>query len=248
MTASSEQFYDEFRDRRMLGYYAFGNRRLRRANSFVMSRIRSESRVLEIGCGIGITTARIARKARHGYIWSCDLSSRNIRFARATVGRSNVSFMALDALAEPDKLRAWIDQPVETIVLIDVIEHIPIDRHAELLDTLLHMAADDVEILMTFPTPQYQTYLREHEADELQPVDEDVTAGHLEALATANSLTLDYWRRCDVWLTGQYVHAMLRRRPQLVHAGPFRSKGLRAARRMLGRVVRPLLVRRYRKL
>ena len=241
-------FYDEFRDQRMVGYRLFGNKRLRLANRFVLRHVRRDSAILEVGCGIGVTTGRLARRARAGHVWAFDLSPRNIDFARATVKHANVSLEVLDVLTEPERLRSWVSRPVDVVVFVDVLEHIPVDRHRELFQTLLTVGASTMKILMTFPTPEYQAYLREYDVDELQPVDEDITASHLEQTGGSLGFLLAEWRRLDVWRTSQYVHAVLSRGPSMSPHGAFSGQTWGSVKRVLSRVARPLLRRRFRNL
>lgn len=239
-------FYDGFLDRRMVGYRLRGNRRLQLANRFVRTHIRRDSNVLDVGCGIGITAEAVARRARRGRLWAFDLSARNVDYARRTVRAPNIEWMVLDVLQSPERLADWVSSPVNAIVVIDVLEHIALPDHSRFMESLLAVAADDVVILLTFPSATYQQHLRAHNPEELQPVDEDITAAHLERLGHAHELHLVSWNSVDVWLTDQYVHAVLRRRPGLVPTR--RTVGARAIHvidAIRRRVLLPLRRRRY---
>lgn len=239
-------FYDDFLDRRMVGYRLRGNRRLQLANRFVRAHIRRDSNVLDVGCGIGITAEAVARKARRGRLWAFDLSARNVDYARRTVRAPNIEWRVLDVLQSPERLVDWVSSPVNVIVVIDVLEHIALPDQPRFMESLLSVAADDVVILLTFPSASYQQHLRAHDPGELQPVDEDITAAHLERLGHAHGLHLVSWNSHDVWLTDQYVHAVLRRRPVLV---PTRrtlgSQAVHLVDAILRRVLGPLRRRRY---
>ena len=240
------EFYDDFLDRRMVGYRLYGNKRLDLANRFVRAHIARESRVLDVGCGIGLTTEAAAKKARKGRVWAFDLGSRNVEYARSTVRAENIEWTTLDVLRSPERLAEFVSEPVDVIFLVDVLEHIPKSRQPALLDALLAVAArDDVTMLFTFPSQAYQQYLRTSNPEELQPVDEDITATHLDRLAQSKGLVLTYWRSVDVWMTDQYVHACLRTARTPARVSDDATVMRRWAAKIPRRVVRLVRQRRY---
>src|SRR5437773_924217 len=95
---SVRAFYDEFADSRMLQYLSEENPRIEKAIARILPYVGMNSIVLEIGCGIGLVTERIAAKATKGSIWACDISERNISYARQRVRLPNVQFRRYDAL------------------------------------------------------------------------------------------------------------------------------------------------------
>ena len=212
-------FYDAFRDTRMQRYRRFGNARLRAANRFVIRGLRRTDRVLEVGCGIGMTTGSLAKRVRRGHVYALDISPRNVELASQLVRRDNVTWRVVDVLADPGSLAKWVAEPVDRIVLVDVYEHIPTLQREALMAALVTVMDDTAEVRLTFPTVEYQEHLRVHDPEELQPVDEDVTAGDLEQLGAKFGFRLTFWSRRDVWLTEQYVHATLRRGTVLTPRG-----------------------------
>jgi trans-aconitate 2-methyltransferase len=211
MDESVADFYDEFRDRRMLSYRLGLNRRLRLANRFVTAQIDRSSSVLEVGCGIGLTTKKLARRAREGQVWAVDLSRRNIELARRLARRGNISWAVADILDDSYSIDDWVRSPVDRIILVDVLEHIPRSSRSKLFAELASVSRDDARIILTFPSVAYQRHLRATNPSELQPVDEEVFASDLEHQGSEYGFSLTYWNVKDAWLTGQYVHAVLER-------------------------------------
>lgn len=227
-------FYDDFLDRRMVNYRLHGNPRLDEATEFLIPHLRPDSRVLEVGCGIGIVTEALARRARRGHVWATDLSAKNIAYAERTVRPRNISWSTIDLLADPHALRAWVPDPVNVVVMVDVFEHIPKGCRRQLMESINLVAASDFSLLLTFPSAEYQGHLYRELPEELQPVDETVSATDLESLGVDFDLRLVYWQTKDVWLTDQYVHAVLQRKSPLEPVGtPVRRLPRRIVRRLL---------------
>ncbi|MEL6767327.1 MAG: methyltransferase [Pseudomonadota bacterium] len=159
--------------------------------------------VLEIGCGIGLTTRALARQA--GFLVATDISARNVAIAQRLAGGPNVELLRHDIVegsAEALQARA----PFDRIVLLDVIEHIPSAHAPTVLARLKALLAPDGRLVLTFPTPEYLGLMRRTGREKLQIVDEDV---HIAELAAQAGLALREFRRLDMWWTNQYGHAVL---------------------------------------
>ncbi len=204
----SREFYDAFLQSRMLGYRVGGNPRLRKAADRVLDYVQTESHVLEIGCGIGIVTERVARRAAQGRVLACDLSEQNIWYAQQTVTQSNVEFFVCDVLTEFATIRSRIVKPVDVVVLVDVIEHLPASSHQELFRKIHSVVAPTGVVVLTYPSPFYQRFLRDNRPTELQPIDEVIQPASLVANAEAANFFLRHYSLEDVWLTHQYVHCV----------------------------------------
>ncbi len=223
--AGARQFYDEFLQTRMVKYRLDDNPRLLRAMEFAEAAVAPDSHVLDIGCGIGIVTERLARKAARGSVLGCDLGAKNVWYASRTVRLPNVRFVELDAIADWEKLRALVARPVDVVTLIDVIEHLPKESWPLVFQRIAAVSGEDARVLLTFPSPVYQRYLADHDPGELQPVDESVELEEIERVAGAAGWSVSAWRYVDVWMTNQYVHCELRKRipcqPIAPRAPPF---------------------------
>ncbi|MEO7685212.1 MAG: class I SAM-dependent methyltransferase [Gemmatimonadaceae bacterium] len=202
-------FYDGFSDRRMAQYEEQPNLRIERALARILPLVGSETRVLEIGCGIGLITERIAAKAAAGFVWGCDISGRSIARAEERVTAPNVAFRVCDVVREFDELRSWIDGRLTLVVMADVLEHLPQSSHATLFRNLREMLDDEASIALTFPSPNYQQFLREKNPEELQIIDEVIELKHVLDVASATGFGVKHYSEEDVWLTNQYVHCVL---------------------------------------
>lgn len=207
-SSAVREFYDEFRDSHMVRYRAKRNRRLVRATERVIEYLRPESRVLEIGCGVGVVTEEIASRVPHGRVWACDISPRNVEFARETVRSSNVDFFVADVVHEFGLIEQRVSAAVDVVAMIDVIEHLPLATHAELLSRLRGLMGADAVLILTYPSPEYQRYLREFEPEHLQIIDEIVELPELLGAAREAGLSLRFYSLQDVWRRNQYVHCV----------------------------------------
>ena len=207
--ADVRAFYDEFFESRMVQYRLFGNLRIERAARRIEPYVRDGHRVLDVGCGIGIVTERIAARAHAGRVWGIDLSSRNVWYAAHTVRKSNVSFFTADILSDADHIRERTGGAFDVITMVDVIEHIPTAERPGLFTRLAGLSAPNAMLVLTYPSPQYQRWLHEHRPQELQIIDNVVELPALLAESGAAGYAIRHYSLEDVWMRNQYVHCVL---------------------------------------
>lgn len=204
-----KSFYDDFLESRMLWYRVSGNPRIELATERALDFVHSGSHVLDVGCGIGITTEQVAEQTDEGHVWAFDISERNIWYARETVDQSNVTFFTANVLEDREKIRKHLTEAVDVIILVDVIEHIPQKHHGELFEFFHSTMSDQSFVVLTYPSPQYQRYLKEHEPEELQIIDQVIELEELLEAARAAGLSLRHYSLETVWKRNQYVHCVL---------------------------------------
>jgi cyclopropane fatty-acyl-phospholipid synthase-like methyltransferase len=156
-------FYDEFFD-----HLLHDRLRLNPRHSVVAgllrAHVREGSTLLDLGCGIGITSELAARRARK--VVGVDLSPTLIEYARATV--KGVEFHTGD-IASID-----LGERFDTIALFDVYEHLPAGRRAELWRAIDRQLANPGLVLMTVPHPAATEQTMAVQTEDLQIVDEVV--------------------------------------------------------------------------
>lgn len=197
-----KDFYDEFSNKVLLEDFRRFNLRQRAVRRLCGEYVPAGARVLEIGCGVGINVKHLQKRASR--VVGVDLSERNIEIARAYAGSPATEFRALDILDRGEELVSL--GPFDAVVLPDVIEHIPKNRYPALFATIERVLTGPGLVLLTYPSPEYQRYLREHEPRTLQIVDEVV---NLEEIVSSTSLSLVLFKYVHVWRRNQYVHAVL---------------------------------------
>ena len=192
-------------------------------------------RVLEIGCGIGATTWRMARAWPGAEVIGVDLSPTSIEVATTCFRRANLSYRA-GRLGD-----CGLDGAFDLILMMDVYEHIAPPERPALHALLRQLLSAESRLLLMVPTPAHQDYLRACLPQGLQPVDEDVTPADIVRLADAVDARLLCYREVGVWRYGDYFHAALGRTKPLPNVmlrqpRPTAAESVKgAAKRVLGR-------------
>lgn len=208
-------YYNDFLQKRMLAYRLYGNDRIDLAARFFLENIAEDSTIVDIGCGIGIATEIMAKKASRGRVIGLDISDRNIWYATKTVSIPNTTFHCIDIIKNASRIREISGSPVDIFTLCDVMEHIPDTDRTTLLQSLAEIGSPNVKILVTIPSEFYQGWLSIDNREELQIVDNTITAQMLDGEARAAGFVLTYFRLVDVWHKVQYAHCTLQRAESL---------------------------------
>lgn len=213
MTESSEvrEFYDKFSGRVLIRDFNYVNLRHEAVKSLFREFIPSGSSILEIGCGAGIITKYLGRIASR--VMAIDISPKNVELAREFATAPNVSFDVVDVIEKGEELGKH--GPFDVIVAADVIEHIPKTEYGGVFSTLEGLLNKTGRLILTFPSPEIQEYMKDHQPDDVQVIDESI---ELTDLLGVTSLKPLYFRYCDIFGTNDYVHAVLAKdRPCKVH-------------------------------
>jgi ubiquinone/menaquinone biosynthesis C-methylase UbiE len=203
-----KSFYDDFLESKMW-YRVSGNPRIELATERALDFVCFDSYVLDVGCGIGITAEQVAEQVDEGHVWAFDISERNIWYARETVNQSNATFFTANVLEDREKIRKHLAKAVDVITLVDVIEHIPQKHHGELFEFFRSIMSDQSFVVLTYPSPQFQRYLKEHEPEDLQIIDQVIELEELLEAARGAEFSLRHYSLETVWKRNQYIHCVL---------------------------------------
>jgi trans-aconitate 2-methyltransferase len=136
--------------------------------------LKRDSKILEIGCGIGTLTGLLLKYVKKGKVVAADISPESVTIAKERLsGMPNISFLVTDMTD------FHYPEDFDFIVLPDVLEHIPVRRHMSLFHTLASHMHDSSVILIHIPHPQALDYIRENSPDKLQIIDQSVSADTL---------------------------------------------------------------------
>lgn len=131
--------------------------------------LNSNSNVLEVGCGIGTVSSLIINTASNGKFLGCDISQNSIKLANELYASNNVKFIV------DDMSNFKSDIKFDFVVFPDVLEHIPVDQHANLFENVSKVCSDNAIILINIPEPNFLNYTRENSPELLQIIDQSLS-------------------------------------------------------------------------
>lgn len=158
--------------------------------------LKEDSKVLEIGCGIGTQTELLAEYLNEkGSILSNDLSEKSIELAKKRLrSYDNVSFLSGDIVKQN------IEGKFDIILLPDVLEHIPIVDHNLLFKKIRHLIKPEGFILIHIPNPNYLQWCHENTPEMLQIIDQPIHTSILVENIYPNDLYIDYLETYSIWI------------------------------------------------
>lgn len=238
-------YYDQFLRDQMLSYRVNGNLRIEKAIEFFTAHISKDDVIVDVGCGIGIATEAVARKAKAGSVLGLDLSEQNIWYANQTISLPNLSFHCLDIVNDADAVISLLPAKPSVIIMCDVLEHIPQDAVADMFRLYARLGAPNVKVLLTFPSAHHLDLLRKESPDKLQIIDNSVTAEILTRAASSAMLSVSYFRVMDISRHGDYIHSMLERTETLQERSrELVDRKLNLPSRLHRKFIRPIVRRR----
>ncbi|HVI46910.1 MAG TPA: class I SAM-dependent methyltransferase [Chitinophaga sp.] len=201
-----EKYYDEHITGKLTGFID-GNPRNDAAWDTLISHLSSPPQtILEIGCGIGDMSFKMHQHFPEAKITGLDISPKSIEIANRLFSSGQVDFVA--GILDDE---VFAGKKFDLIVLFDVYEHIPNEIRASFDRTLNNILSDTGIIFLAFPTPQFQTFLKQHSPELIQPVDEDIDVHTIASLAAATNTNVIIYKEVKVWRQGDYAHAFLRK-------------------------------------
>lgn len=128
------------------------------------------SKVLEIGCGIGTVSHLILGHITQGSFTGVDISPESIEHAKKFNGQhKNANFMVSNM--GDFKVATKFD----FVVLPDVLEHIPVQDHNALFKTLAAHSHENTVILINIPEPYTLGWTRRNHPQNLQIIDQSLS-------------------------------------------------------------------------
>jgi len=199
-----EEFYDEFTKKRLIHDFHIYNKRQHAFIKICNRCIPANKRILEIGCGTGIITKNLQKKA--SFLLAIDISKVNIKVAEMYVKGSNITqFKVLDIVKNSDELKKY--PKFDCIVMADVIEHLPKSFYKQLFSLFENILSEDGLVIISFPSPEYQYFLKTQDPNSLQVIDETVM---ISDVLNSTSLHPYYFSYKNIWGNNQYIHFILK--------------------------------------
>lgn len=165
-----------------------------------------DSNVLELGCGIGVNLFLVASVVKQGQLTGADLSPKSIEIAnKIFAGNTNAQFKVADVCHYKHE-----GKPLDFILLLDVLEHIPAENRAALYRTLGEIASDHTTLIINIPCPLYHNEMICNK-EGLQLIEVPVPTSELAAGLEANGFYIDYMTTYDVWVNKEYQYFRIKK-------------------------------------
>ena len=192
--------------------------------------LKSDSNVLELGCGIGAMTFLISKTVIGGTVESVDISNRSVEFAKRYHNKPNVSHHTADVVEYKPLLTK-----IDFVTLLDVIEHIPVERHAELFNNISSYMDDNTQLIINIPNPDYIEYDRKHNPEVLQIIDQPVYHDRLYKTLSDCGLDMKFYEKYGIWVEDEYIFYVIKKKQ------PFTEEKPAGKRNFVEKVKRKLL-------
>jgi len=162
-TAEITEYYDN-----KLPYFKYDieyqNPRHNRIKTSLSGIVKRDSKVLELGCGIGVISKFMAQLGAH--VTAVDLSPKVIEYAKANMSHKNIEYVNQDIT---DMMPATA---YDVIVLADVFEHIQREKIYDLMDVIKNHSNENTVIYLNIPDGRFQAFMKKNHFEKLQIVDE----------------------------------------------------------------------------
>lgn len=178
-------FYDEFSaQQEKIG---INSRHLQILDKLTKAGLNAHHKVLEVGCGIGTVSQLIAKKTTKGNVLAVDISPESIAKAKKIwASHDNLNFEVSD-MGDFFKKDTFFD----FVVFPDVLEHIPVENHFSLFQTIKRHSHQNTVIFIHIPAPRFLEWMIRNEPRKLQVIDQPLDSGDLVKNVTANGFFLE---------------------------------------------------------
>jgi SAM-dependent methyltransferase len=185
MTKDVAEFYDQFAKQQIRT--GVNSRHLSIISKLKIAGLKTHHKVLEVGCGIGTVSQLIAKNIPAGEVTAVDISPKSIAQAKAIwKGLDNLHFEVSDMKNFQKK-----DTLFDVIVFPDVLEHIPVEDHFTLFETVNKYSHSTTFIFIHIPSPRFLEWMILNEPEKLQVIDQPLDTGELVSKLSANDFYLD---------------------------------------------------------
>ncbi|SFI23335.1 class I SAM-dependent methyltransferase [Halpernia frigidisoli] len=174
--------------------------------------LNKNSRVLELGCGVGIFTGLLAKKIEKGFIEAVDLSEKSVETARNNLKtKKNIHFQTADVVYYKPK-----QSDFDFITLMDVIEHIPLTEHPKLFQNLADISTEKTKIIINIPNPDYTAFTKIHNPETLQIIDQEVEILPILQHLQNTGLEMIFFEKYSIWQKEDYHFMIIRKKRKFV--------------------------------
>jgi trans-aconitate 2-methyltransferase len=211
-------FYDEYVTKQEK--IGINSRHISIIDKLVQSGLKSNHKVLEVGCGIGTVSQLIAKKTQKGKVLAVDISEKSVEKAKILWKQfSNLSFEVSDM---SDFTKSG--QTFDYFVFPDVLEHIPVDQHPNLFERINAHSHNDSVVFIHIPAPRFLQYNINNEPDKLQIIDQPLDTATLVGVLKDNGYYLDKMETYAVFFEEKDYQYFVFRRNNKITKSTLRGK------------------------
>jgi 2-polyprenyl-3-methyl-5-hydroxy-6-metoxy-1,4-benzoquinol methylase len=200
--SNTKEYYDDFSRRVLVQDFRYLNLRHEAIKSLYRRYVPRGARVLDIGCGVGILARYLQQIA--SFVLAVDISEENVRIAREYAASDRCEVRVLDVITQAGELQSL--GTFDMAVMPDVIEHIPKEDYARLFQSIESVLSPGGRIILTFPSPEMQTYLEREKPEALQLHEEKIELADILAATTLKPI---YFHYKSIFSPNDYVHLVL---------------------------------------
>ncbi len=163
-----ENYYNSFKSHQKTLGINIRHRRI--FKDFKKAGLKHDSNVLEVGCGVGTVSHLILKYITAGKYVGFDISSESIELAKKFNSfHKNAEFYANDMSSFTHKTK------FDFVVFPDVLEHIPVEQHANIFKTIAELTTPDATVLINIPEPLTLDWHWKNKAEDLQIIDQPLS-------------------------------------------------------------------------
>ena len=149
--------------------------RLKAINNFLSNIVKPDMKVLDVGCGTGITSKHMAQLGAK--VTAVDIAPLLIEYAKTHSKHENITYIVEDIG------NFLVNERFDIIVFVDVFEHIVPDNIFMVVRRLTkHNTHEGSKIYLNIPDSNFLKYMKINHPDKLQIIDHDHAKGDILSL------------------------------------------------------------------
>lgn len=199
-------FYDEYSSRQETMWH---NER----HYFLIEQLRNlglknNSKILEIGCGIGTMTNLIAPLVKDGKLISSDISPKSIDISKKYNKKyNNIEFIVADSTNY-----SFPKLNYDYIVLFDVLEHIQTEFRPDIIKLCALQMTENTQFIINVPAPEAHKFAIKNFPEAMQLVEIPVYLKELLPILESNNLEIISFFSYDMWQPNEYDFYQIRKK------------------------------------